>query len=298
MTGGTPRRDSWDAIAKTKSMLSYGSLESLANLANGSSLFENPAASSSFNNSRNASNNYSASSNALHTENSSSNYTSSHRFVTNERSASPKYSNGTENVNSRSNGATHGILKNKNNNYYKSVDTTDAVHERFTNNGGANFTSTPNSEKRKGSSLVTGNALEMLPIHKPMTFTIDPSIDASKATVTITGKQKKNVFFLQCPSKFIFFPTDFCCLWETRIFPFMNKSIRRKFHINLERIHDEISSSNDFLTFSNTGPNGKQVPFQKSILRGQIYTVTVEEVGEYIIQIMVNGQHVKGSPFR
>ncbi|XP_043285268.1 filamin-B [Venturia canescens] len=231
MTGGTPRRDSWDAIAKTKSMLSYGSLESLANLANGSSLFENTGGSSNFNNSRNTGNNYSSCSNALHTENSSSNYTASHRFVTNERSASPKY-NGNENINGRSNGATHGILKNKSNNYYKSVDTTDAVHERFTNNGATSFTSTPNSEKRKGSSLVTGNALEMLPIHKPMTFTIDPSIDASKATVTITG------------------------------------------------------------------PNGKQVPFQKSILRGQIYTVTVEEVGEYIIQIMVNGQHVKGSPFR
>lgn len=30
----TPRRDSWDAIEKTKSFLSYGSLESLANLTN------------------------------------------------------------------------------------------------------------------------------------------------------------------------------------------------------------------------------------------------------------------------
>lgn len=46
------------------------------------------------------------------------------------------------------------------------------------------------------------------------------------------------------------------------------------------------------------GPNGKQVPYQKSTLRGQTYTVIADDVGEHIIQIMVNGQHINGSPFR
>lgn len=46
------------------------------------------------------------------------------------------------------------------------------------------------------------------------------------------------------------------------------------------------------------GPNGKTVPIQKSKLRGLTYTITAEEVGEHVIQILVNGQHIKGSPFR
>lgn len=185
MIGGAPRRDSWDAIAKTKSMLSYGSLESLANLANNSSVLDHTTTGSSFNNSRNSHNNYGSTSNVIHTENSSANYTSTHRFSGNDHVTSNKH-NGSENINGRGD-ATHGILKNKNNNYYKSVDTTDAVHERFVSNGRTTFAGTQSSEKRKGSSQVTGSALEMLPIHKPMSFTIDSSIDASKATVTVTG---------------------------------------------------------------------------------------------------------------
>ena len=191
MMGGAPRRDSWDAIAKTKSMLSYGSLESLANLANSSSVLDHTTSGSNFNNSRNTHNTYGSSSNVIHTENSSTNYTSSHRFTTADH-ASPKY-NGSENTNGRGN-ATHGILKNKNNNYYKTVDATDAVHERFATNGGTAYSSVQSSDKRKGTSLITGSALEMLPIHKPMSFTIDPSIDASKATVTITGKNSFEFF--------------------------------------------------------------------------------------------------------
>jgi len=46
------------------------------------------------------------------------------------------------------------------------------------------------------------------------------------------------------------------------------------------------------------GPNGKTVSIQKSKLRGLTYTITAEEVGEHVIQILVNGQHIKGSPFR
>jgi filamin len=42
MLGGSNlRADSWDAIAKTKSLLSYGSLESLANLTAKSEAWKN-----------------------------------------------------------------------------------------------------------------------------------------------------------------------------------------------------------------------------------------------------------------
>lgn len=46
------------------------------------------------------------------------------------------------------------------------------------------------------------------------------------------------------------------------------------------------------------GPNGKIIPVQKSTLRGLTYTITAEEVGEHVIQILINGQHIQGSPFR
>lgn len=46
------------------------------------------------------------------------------------------------------------------------------------------------------------------------------------------------------------------------------------------------------------GPNGKSVPVQRSKLRGLTFTITAEEVGEHVIQVLVNGQHIKGSPFR
>ncbi|KAK0179966.1 hypothetical protein PV327_005658 [Microctonus hyperodae] len=227
--GGAPRRDSWDAIAKTKAMLSYGSLESLANLANGSSL-EHKTSGNIINNNnyRNGYNTYNSTNiERTHKEN-SKNYTSQ-RFTSNEyRSASPKYngSNSAENQNGR--GYTQGILKNKNNNYYKSADTTDAVHERFVNND----TSFMSSQERRKGSPAFGSALDVLPIHKPTSFTLDSSIDGNKAVVTITG------------------------------------------------------------------PGGRQIPYQKTTLRGYTYTITADEIGEYTIQITVNGQHIKGSPFR
>lgn len=55
---------------------------------------------------------------------------------------------------------------------------------------------------------------------------------------------------------------------------------------------------NKSLVFSSSGPNGKTVPVQKSKLRGLTYTITADEVGEHVIQVLVNGQHIKGSPFR
>ncbi|XP_076247657.1 filamin-type immunoglobulin domains fbug isoform X3 [Calliopsis andreniformis] len=219
MVSGTSRRDSWDAIEKTKSLLSYGSLESLANLTNSAPVAENTNNQSYLNNNYKNTQNYS--SRNIH---SSSNYTSTQKVSSSDYSSSQKYAS--ENHNTRT--QTHGILKNKNNNYYKGVDTTDGVHDRYLNNGTSGYAST----QSKNFGLVTGSALEMLPIHKPTSFIIDPSIDPSKVTVTVSG------------------------------------------------------------------PSGKIIPIQKSILRGLTYTITAEEVGEHIIQILVNGQHIQGSPFR
>nr|XP_012149361.1 PREDICTED: filamin-A isoform X2 [Megachile rotundata] len=226
MVGGTSRRDSWDAIEKTKSLLSYGSLESLANLANSSATFEDTSNTSSFfNNNCKNTQNYS-SKNMSHTHHSSSSYVSNQKLSTSDYGTSQRFNN--ENHNARTQVQTHGILKNKTNNYYKGVDTTDGTQERYLDNGVSNYSST----QGRSSELVTGNALEMLPIHRPTTFTLDSSVDPNKIAVSVTG------------------------------------------------------------------PNGKTIPVQKSTLRGLTYTIIAEEVGEHIIQILINGQHIQGSPFR
>lgn len=175
--GGTPRRDSWDAIAKTKAMLSYGSLESLANLANSGTEHTNFVNEGY----RNGYNNYSSTTNVERTVENSKNYTT--RFTSDYRSSSPKYNGNHTMENGRSH--THGILKNRNNNYYKSTDTTDIIHERLINN--EEFMNT--TERRKGC-LASGTALDVLPLHKPASFTLDPSVDGSKAVVTVTGNER------------------------------------------------------------------------------------------------------------
>ncbi|XP_017765388.1 PREDICTED: filamin-A isoform X1 [Eufriesea mexicana] len=222
MIGGTSRRDSWDAIEKTKSLLSYGSLESLANLTNNSATAENTTNSNYFNNNYKNTQDYS-SKNILHTHNSSSNLASTQKLSTSEYNTSQKYTNENQNIRTQ----THGILKNKNNNYYKNMDSTEGMHERYLNNEVSS-----SSTQDRNYEFVTGNALETLQIHRPATFTIDQSVDPNKITVSVSG------------------------------------------------------------------PNGKIIPIQKSTLRGLTYTITAEEVGEHIIQILVNGQHIRGSPFR
>lgn len=172
MVGGRSRRDSWDAIEKTKSLLSYGSLESLANLTNNSAMAENN--SNYFNN--NYKQDYS-SKNILQTYNSSSNLIQ--KVSTSEYNTSQKYNNENHNIRTQ----THGILKNKNNNYYKNVDITDGVHERYINN-----VISSSSTQDRNYEFVIGSALETLPIHKPTTFTIDQSIDTNKVTVNVCGK--------------------------------------------------------------------------------------------------------------
>ncbi|XP_060819172.1 filamin-C isoform X2 [Bombus pascuorum] len=146
------------------------------------------------------------------------------KLSTSEYNISQKYNNESHNTRTQ----THGILKNKNNNYYKSADTTDGITERYINSG----ISTSSSTQARDYELASGSALETLPIHRPATFIIDQSIDPDKVTVSVSG------------------------------------------------------------------PNGKIIPVQKSTIRGLTYTITAEEVGEHIIQILVNGQHIQGSPFR
>lgn len=177
MVGGTSRRDSWDAIEKTKSLLSYGSLESLANLTNNAPAAEGANNQNCLNNNYKNTQNYS-SRNASHTQSSSTNYTSTQK-LSSDYSASQKYAN-----ESNTRTQTHGILKNKNNNYYKSVDTTDGTHDRYLNNGTSGYATT----QVKNSGIVTGSALETLPIHKPTSFVVDPSIDPNKVAITISGK--------------------------------------------------------------------------------------------------------------
>ncbi|KAG7199467.1 hypothetical protein KM043_014093 [Ampulex compressa] len=218
MVGGTSRRDSWDAIAKTKSLLSYGSLESLANLTNSPPAVENQ---NFVNNNYKNTQSYS-SKNVSHTYN-SSNYTSSQKVSNSEYGTPQKYNGENQNIRTQ----THGILKNKNNNYYKGVDTTDAVHDRYVSNS-PGYSNT----QAKSSVLVAGNALEILAVHRPSSFTMDSNVDPAKVSVSVTG------------------------------------------------------------------PSGKAVATQRSTLRGLTYTITAEEVGEHIIQILINGQHIQGSPFR
>lgn len=168
MSSGTSRRDSWDAIAKTKSLLSYGSLESLANLtSNGTT---EHASSTNYVN-----NNYRNGNSSIH-QNSSQNYTSTQKYMSSEYGSTQKYTSESQN------GRTHGILKNKNNNHHKSVDAIDAAHERFSHNGVSEYRATHGK-----NALAAGNALEILPVHKPTSFTLDPGLDANNVNVLVTG---------------------------------------------------------------------------------------------------------------
>ncbi|XP_011501590.1 PREDICTED: filamin-A [Ceratosolen solmsi marchali] len=247
MVGGAARRDSWDAIAKTKSLLSYGSLESLANLANNSSIADKSTmtSSNSINNSyRNELPNVSI-------QNSSANYSSLKKFSSSEYTYSPKLNTTDSFSNSR------GILKNKANSPLRPdvVDTVSSVAASTmsaittattTTTMTTTMTTTTIQEKQQylkdesshlrtmsnQETMATGSALQMLAVHRPTCFTLDSSLDTSRIAVIVTG------------------------------------------------------------------PNGRPVPVQKSTIRGQSYTITADQVGEHTIQILYNGQHIKGSPFR
>jgi len=40
------------------------------------------------------------------------------------------------------------------------------------------------------------------------------------------------------------------------------------------------------------------MPIQKSKMPGLTYSIVAKEIGEHLIQILIHGQHIKGSPFR
>jgi len=184
MVGSTSRRDSWDAIAKTKSLLSYGSLESLANLTNNSPTAENCGSSPNdnfLNNNYKNAQSYSAKNVSSHSATTS--YSAVQKSSSPDYGVSPRYDSPTT-------ARTHGILKNKNNNYYgKIADTTDGTmtHDRYLNNGGAVYVSA--SSGKNGTIVATGSALETLPVHRPTTFSVT-GVDPNKVSVTVTGKSR------------------------------------------------------------------------------------------------------------
>lgn len=189
MVGGSSRRDSWDAIAKTKSLLSYGSLESLANLTNNSPTAENRGGGSSSPNDNFLNNNYKNGAQSYTAKNVSSHSATTSYSV--QKSSSPDYG-AAPRYDGQTATRTHGILKNKNNNYYgKIADATDgtASHDKYLNNGGAVFMSA-SSGKNGTATVATGSALEILPVHRPTTFSVNTGVDPNKVSVTVTGKSR------------------------------------------------------------------------------------------------------------
>ncbi|XP_014219845.1 filamin-A isoform X2 [Copidosoma floridanum] len=159
---GSLRRDMWDAISKTKSLLSYGSLESLANLTHHASLADEPGKSNGVN--------------------------GGSSFGSSE--IAPKVIVADTD--------TRGILKNnkpignghsaKLDTIVSSTTTTDAVEKH------SSYLSESSVLKTSGAeSLATGNALRMLGVHRPTCFTLDSSLDASKIAVIVTGPNGRPV---------------------------------------------------------------------------------------------------------
>ncbi|XP_026826378.1 filamin-A isoform X2 [Ooceraea biroi] len=231
MISGTSRRDSWDAIAKTKSLLSYGSLESLANLTNTENRVGSPSSRALNNNYKNAQS-YPVKNVSSH-ESTSINYSSTQKSLNSDYGTAKK-NNNNDLASQTPARYTHGILKNKNNNYGRGIDVTDtATRDRYLNNNSPAYVSTSiSSIDKSGSIVATGSALETLSVHRPTIFSINSDVDPDMVSVTVTG------------------------------------------------------------------PTGKTVPLQRSKLRGLTYSITAEEIGEHIIQVLANGQHIKGSPFR
>lgn len=186
MVGGTSRRDSWDAIAKTKSLLSYGSLESLANLTNNSPTVEdrNNSPNNNFLN-----NNYKNGQSHIAKKVSTHSATTSYSSV--QKASSPDYGAGQKYDGTQTTTRHHGILKNKNNYYGKNVDATDstATHDRYLNNGSSVYVSA-SSGRTTSSAVATGSALETLPVHRPTTFSVNSGVDPNKVSVTVTGKSR------------------------------------------------------------------------------------------------------------
>lgn len=192
MISGSSRRDSWDAITKTKPLLSYGSLESLANLTNNSPSTENRAGSpnnSFLNNNYKNAQNYSVKNVSSH-ESTSTSYSSMQKLLSADYAAAKKNNND----NQTPTRYTHGILKNKTNSYSKNMDTTDGLtNDRYLNNDNPVLSVTTSNEK-SGLIVATGSALETLPVYQPVTFSINSNVDSNIVSVIVTGKSRYNFF--------------------------------------------------------------------------------------------------------
>jgi len=190
MISGTSRRDSWDAIAKTKSLLSYGSLESLTNLTNNSPSMENRVdkQNSFLNNNYKNAQNYSI-------KNISSHESISTTYSPTQKSLNPDYGAVKKNNHIRLTRQNHGILKNKNNNYDKNMDVTDDItYNKYSNNDNAICTS--RSVDKSDLIIATGRALEILSVHQPNIFSINSDIDSNMISVTITGKSHSDLLLI------------------------------------------------------------------------------------------------------
>jgi filamin len=193
MISGTSRRDSWDAIAKTKSLLSYGSLESLTNLTNNSPSMENRPdnQNNSFlnNNYKNAQN-YSVKNISSH-ESISTSYSPMQKSLNSDYGIAKKNNNNIQLARQ-----SHGILKNKNNNYDRNMDITDdATRNRYLNTDSPVCIS--RSIDKSDSVIATGRALDILSVHQPNIFSINSDIDSNMISVTIIGKFQHDLLLIR-----------------------------------------------------------------------------------------------------
>ncbi|KAL7301856.1 hypothetical protein TKK_0005461 [Trichogramma kaykai] len=207
---GLLRRDSWDAIAKTKSLLSHGSLESLVNLAK-----------SSVANESKSNKDFDDDFNGLYSEEKQyknvKNYSSLQRKKVESEYVTTFTRDDESILSSRAmKEIPVKIVETRSSPVAKSY-----LEDKYTR-----------MHPKTNQVMVTGSALENLPLYRPTSFTLDSSLEASKISVIVTG------------------------------------------------------------------PNGRPVPVQKSSYRNQTYTITADQIGEYTIQVLFNGKHVTGSPFR
>ncbi|KAJ8683635.1 hypothetical protein QAD02_019427 [Eretmocerus hayati] len=306
MVGGQARRDSWDAIAKTKSLLSYGSLESLANLTNDVSIVENSKTTKSTNHETNnvtssaqKRNGFANSTSNLHT----SNYSSLKKYSSSEfRSYSPKltsnagsdpYNTTLTSTSAHSN--ARGILKNSSGSKSNGLSAAELIlNSTASNRQNANLV----SSTAKASSPVSSSSSPLL-VRQTGGSSSSSATTTTTTTTTKTTIQEKQEFVNSESSSSSQLRDSSPVVGGKLISTLASGNA-----LHMLAVHRPTSFTLDpsldasKIAVIVTGPNGRPVPVQKSTLRGQSYTVTADQVGEHTIQILHNGQHIKGSPFR
>ncbi|XP_023314002.1 filamin-A isoform X2 [Trichogramma pretiosum] len=207
---GLLRRDSWDAIAKTKSLLSHGSLESLVNLAK-----------SSVANESKSNKDFDDDFNGLYSEEKQYKNVMNYSSLQRKKVESEYVTTFTRDDESILSSRAMKEIPVKIVETHSSPVAKSYLEDKYSR-----------MQPKANQAMVTGSALENLPLYRPTSFTLDSSLEASKISVIVTG------------------------------------------------------------------PNGRPVPVQKSNYRNQTYTITADQIGEYTIQVLFNGKHVTGSPFR